>query len=580
MNEEAKGEMDPDTPDGADRFLDLSNDLRAAVLWVKQRPVPQAALQRALEGALTLPAAIKSAPAVKAPSDRSRVGKLIPWMMAAAMCLTIATWFFRPADLWAEVLQNTQKQRWIHATIRVPQSDQVQEFWLSTSRGQSASRSKEQILVLDRELGTMDRYEPQKKTLYRFPVTADDLTQQDQLLGLFEGLFRGEVKSGVEFRGTVLKEQNRRQVEEGAKKWDEFELQWRSPPPGGPDVQMIFFVDPQTHLPQSMTGKFGKELVEFTFDYPENGPGDVYALGAPKDAKVVDQVPQDDLARIYAGLKAGYDRFDDYRAMVIVDREKDLSHWKGPMANRVYLVWKKGKKWRVEFGVCRALNTNDLTSAKDKKEWVRDAFKKTVFETMNVCDGHSVYRGEMVNAEQKRDRFEWLGTPNQPSQPWRQATNLMPETSCYPYGFFPDPKRFGGDEYKVTAVEGVPNTILVTRPTSLNGSDSGGSGLLRYWVDSNKGFAMVEHDVLTTDASGKSPGEHDSKYMMEDWRQTPSGVWYPARIGNGWALEGPTRPWAWYHLFLDFNTEMPDSLFRPEKRTVLADHYPVVPLGH
>jgi|GEM_PF-4876848 len=575
MNDGAKGEMDPDTPDGGDRFLDLSNDLRAAVLWVKQRPVSQAALQRALDGALKLPAAIKSAPAVKAPSDRSRVGKLVPWMMAAAMCLTIAAWFFRPADLWAEVLQNTQKQPWIHATIRVSQSDQVQEFWHSTSRGQSASRSKEQILVVDRALRTMDRYEPQEKILYRFPVTADDLIQQDQLLGLFEGLFRGEVKPGVGFRGTVLKEQKRRQIDKGGQKWDEFKLQWHSPPPGGPEVQMTFYVDPQTHLPQSMTGKFGMESAEFTFDYPENGPGDIYALGVPKDAKLVDRVPKGDMARILAGIKAGHDRFDDYQGMIVEDCLPGLTPGKGQKMNRVFLVWKKGKKWRVECGYCTALQASSIPAGKGKKEWVREAFKKTEFETMNICDGRSVYLGERRDKDNKRDQFEYVGTIEEGYYLFGQASAVMPENWSYPSLRFPQPTRWTTEEVTVAPSEGPPNTILVTsrfvEPTVH------GNGFYRFWIDPKKGYALKQSEYLATDSALKPPTGSDNRQILENWEQTPSGIWYATQAGGGSIKENPGDRWIWHHCFLDFNTDLPDDLFKRERRKVFADIYPVGP---
>ena len=31
----------------------------------------------------------------------------------------------------------------------------------------------------------------------------------------------------------------------------------------------------------------------------------------------------------------------------------------------------------------------------------------------------------------------------------------------------------------------------------------------------------------------------------------------------------------WYHFFLDFPSDMPDELFKPTKRAVLTDRYPV-----
>ncbi len=57
------------------------------------------------------------------------------------------------------------------------------------------------------------------------------------------------------------------------------------------DFTVTFIVDSQTHLPRSMIGRFTGEpqSMNFEFDYPATGPADIYALGVPKNAKLIDR---------------------------------------------------------------------------------------------------------------------------------------------------------------------------------------------------------------------------------------------------------------------------------------------------
>ena len=74
---------------------------------------------------------------------------------------------------------------------------------------------------------------------------------------------------------------------------------------------MLFRVDPNTELLSLVRWECdtkGQHIAtECRFDYPEKGPADVYDLGVPKTAKLVDRVPTADLAREYwkPPLRAG-----------------------------------------------------------------------------------------------------------------------------------------------------------------------------------------------------------------------------------------------------------------------------------
>jgi hypothetical protein len=552
-------------PDSLD---DLSGVLRAAVEHLKRRPVPEGAMQRALDRA--------------AGSDlhsqrtglRSRRNLVVGFASAVAACVALGLWFSRPSDLWADVVKAVQAKPWIHGTRQGANPGQSSEFWISASRGSASSRSQEQISFVDDRLQIIYRYEPQKRILYRLPVSTEDLTEGQQILEIFQGLFRGDAELKAGLPGMILKDQKRRQREKDERKWDEYELHFLIPTRPDVDVRMTFVVDAQTHLPHSMTMKsIGGESIECTFDYPENGPADVYALGVPKDARLVDRVPTGDMSRILAGIQAGRDRFDDFHAIVIRDDSPDSSRGPGKPFPMAFLVWKKGKRWRVEAGMPPAAFVRDgFPPNKDKKEWLREACKKASFTTTNVCDGKLVYGGDIPGAGGQRDNFKLLGMADS----WfSEATTVMPGTWCYP-PTFNAPNDRTEEIVNAKPSEGPPNTILVTsRLLDLRSHDPAITcQFQRFWLDPMRGYAVVRHDTLLVDPAVKPPTDQDGQVLMDQWEQTPNGVWYATRVGRGSLLNGLKTGATWYHFFLYFQSDMPDDLFKPEKRTVLTDRYP------
>jgi hypothetical protein len=99
----------------------------------------------------------------------------------------------------------------------------------------------------------------------------------------------------------------------------------------------------------------------------------------------------------------------------------------------------------------------------------------------------------------------------------------------------------------------------------------------RFWLDPMRGYAVVRQDSRRADPAMKPPTDEGFQSLMDQWAQTPKGIWYPTRVGCGSIQELNEKKATWYHFFLDFPADMPDELFKPAKRTALLDRYPV---GH
>jgi len=498
---------------------------------------------------------------------------LFVFATAVAACLAFGFWFSRPSDLWAEVVKAVQAKPWIHGTLRGAKPGQTREFWLSTSRAVGGSRSADQLSYFDDRLRITYRYEPQKKVLYRLPSSATD-RQGQQLLEIFRGLFRGDAELKAQFSGLILKNQKRSQMEKEGRRWDEYELVFQIPSRPDADARVTFIVDTQTRLPHSMTMKeVGGLSAEWTFDYPENGPADIYALGVPKDAKVVDRVPTGDMTRILAGIEAGRERFDDFHAIVIRNHSPEgLSPVPGQSFPMPFLVWKKGNRWRVEVGTPFA--PDRAPPNEDRKGWVRETCKKILFTTVSVCDGKAIYNANLGEGV-PRGQFKLVASADEGGYD-SDTMRVMPARWCYPATFNP-PNDRTEEVVNTKPSGGPPNTILVTsRLVDMRGHDPARTlAFTRFWLDPLRGYAVVREDSLRADPAMKPPTEEGFQALMDQWEQTPNGVWYPTRVGSGSIKDLKEKRATWYHFFLDFPPDMPDDLFKPSKRTVLTEHYPV-----
>ena len=160
---------------------------------------------------------------------------------------------------------------------------------------------------------------------------------------------------------------------------------------------MLFRVDPETKLLQlfAMNSRLeGKRIVtESRFDYPEKGPADVYDLGVPKTAKLVDRVPTNELARILETICAGRQRMDDYRAMVVMRME---GSWRP--SGFPEIIYRKGDKFRRDTAIW--IDPSILSDPKikwpkgdkDAGDWWRKCIKDRCFLLpMSIDHGSTAY---------------------------------------------------------------------------------------------------------------------------------------------------------------------------------------------
>ncbi len=176
--------------------------------------------------------------------------------------------------------------------------------------------------------------------------------------------------------------QRQRTIVEDGKKWTEFAIELSR----GTAKYGTLRVDPDSKLPVDLVFRAtpaAEPSYKWTFDYPPDGPRDVYALGVPTDVAVEDHTIAEEPARILAEMAASRARLGDFR-MLVVTRPPQVPP---------YFVWRKGNRWRVDIGRLGE-GPDPVAEPADDETW--NCWWETQLAACRAhpwyrCDGQAVY---------------------------------------------------------------------------------------------------------------------------------------------------------------------------------------------
>jgi hypothetical protein len=482
---------------------------------------------------------------------RWRTRLLVGSGMAAAVLVAVvlALVLSRPANAWAQVARALQGRPWVHTRTLGPDGKPYGEAWFSPQSGISAVRHGPHVEYHDRALRTFIKYVPDEGVIYRLPENTEPRSQE---VDFYQQLLdpKGPTKSPI--AGMDIVAQSRRDIVEGGRGWVEIELTLKVIA-GDRRELMRFRVDPATKLPHSVVFESREGQGTTLFDYPDRGPADIYDLGAPRTARIVDRVPADDLDRVLAGLKAGRVRFDDYRG---------IYDWGDGM--NVKRIWRKGRKWRVEQILPVAGRPAPFPRDADAAWWKahQDDFE---FMVQAICDGERIcyYQPEgnpyALDAKRptplKRNMTQEINPSDDPFMPW---PDMFPEHISRPSVWQPTHDR----EFLLDAhpADGPPGTIRL-RVRDTRASDPGRPDLYKLWISPAASYIAVRSEMSVFEG-GPTPQKlaYVETTVMEGLAQAPSGAWYPTRVRRKTTTFPNEQVWTFH---LDFDVPIPDELFRP-----------------
>ena len=490
----------------------------------------------------------------------------------AAICavlLIAIVWSPSQAVGWAEVAKAIQSQKWIHGTITFADGEPG-AMWMSPERQIWAFRLNESFYFNDGRERAKYEYLGRNKPITKYPLGEDDA---QKVLPL-NALSQDKSTIGPWLFGTEkILEQQRREVVEGGKTWIEFQMVlWRREM-----NQATLRVDPKTRLPVYMiiaSPKDQTNSIRWVFDYPAEGPTDIYALGVPREIKIDDRMPADNVLRVLDAMAASRASIGNFRLIVGQSNFFPSS-----------VVYRKGNRWRVDSWRSKRGEQLDLMpDAPEERnwgEWFAEQIRLSYLSQVFVCDGKTVWQNSSFQpgAEPRwkpsreaapLDLMSGEGLGMLSMAPGAKIASLL----------FPDlsPKPGWGFEFDAKPAD-APGCVLIKRSTGVT-FPKGAIGHEWYYLDQEKGYALVRAELfsLPPEAKAVPDATRGQNLRMVDFRQSSQGFWYPAIVHNtmhflardnqqGQGATQQIKTVARY--YFDFNADLPDSLFTIDEAQVL-----------
>lgn len=560
----------------------LDSPLRKAVEAVRAESVTAEAAEQAIGRVLRLQAAPArpSHPGRSITSWRAWRAWFIPGVAAVIVCVAVVILWNRSTQtlLADEIVEAISDKPWMHAVGKGSRGIDV-EMWYSPSNGIVASQYGEHILFLDSSRGTMDIFEKGDAPVPEVSRREIDaglkktLSEQERML---EALFFGNPAQAFQNGESKLIDHAKKTIQQNGHTFIEHRFTTKSERADQP-LLTVLRVDPQTHLPVYWKSTIGdQEVFSGRIEFPEQGPQTIYAMGVPRDVRIVDQTPSDDLKQVLAAWKKGRTRFDNYRAVVV----------KGDSANDraggwiVHQIWRKGLKWRVEQlryppGFRDGSPDTVVPPDADPATWWLERGEEWEAMPEAVSDGTREIRLEVIPVKPRRpdpenpdylliESYEPHQTnafgPHGADDPRPYHLWSRPEFLAYPFLLGAESSGYQTD-IAPHPNDGPDGTVRIESRDSSPTDRPGGVFGVRYWADPARGYVVEQAIWLQVGIRASSP---KGKVALNEMALTPNGFWYPTivrRFQNTHNLSDGTTSDTYVRFYLDFECEIPDELF-------------------
>ena len=570
---------------------ELTGVLLESVEEILGEPIDEKDLARALDrGRQANYLAISNHP------RRSRKLLAVAAITAALLFVAIILWN-RQSNAWAQVVEAVAKKPWLHAVSTLPDGKKG-ELWFSADRAIIVTQIDKMVDWSDLKQKSREFYNPEENTLVR---VSDDQGRGPSSLwvAVLKALLSSETGRSINAERSEFVHQQQRVVNKEGKRCIEHRFKYHHEDNQHErnlaSCELIIYVDFDTQLPFRWEQilqfkKVDKETeprkaIEMVceIDYPETGPADIYALGVPKTAKVLDRLLDNtpaDVKRLLGGVRAARWQSDKYYALVVEVQDNQHGSRAFPLYRR---VWRSGSRWRVEQSFGYVPPEKMPPKETDPATWWKQRAEKVQFEPYELCDGKWLWlylyssrapTQAEVDAGAPKDKPFIVSNEKQRRPAFPPRTDKGDDMYCadnHPeYLARPLPEfaalGYSPDEVKLVPkpASGPPNTVLLEVHNSHWTSGGYYPQMWRYWIDPEQGYLVMRYEELVT-REGKE--EIIRGHAIEGVTQDPQGQWYPTviRLFKRNVLIGSEKPRydGIMRCYYDFDAPMPDSLFEP-----------------
>jgi DNA-directed RNA polymerase specialized sigma24 family protein len=453
-----------------------------------------------------------------------------------------------PSVGWAQMVEALQSQPWIRGRVTFSDGDHG-TMWLSPQQRIWAYRLGGSCRFYDGRARVKYEHRGRNRPILKLPLGEEEA----QRVLPVEALSRDESALGPWMFGEKIIQQERHEVTEAGKKWIDFKLTlWR-----GDANQATLRVDPENRLPvyllaESPTGDVPP--IKWEFDYPDDGPTDIYAMGVPRETEIDDQMPDDDVVAALDTIAASRALLGDFRLTVGLQADY-----------RSFIVSRKGNRWRID--VCNGPYSLGRDDGKEKTDlsvddWLAERLEQSEPRPLYICDGTTVLRNENSS---RHDPEPPRWSPHRHIAP---QDLLTPSTSfddglsgapyvCLTKMVYPDltPVHGWGFEF-VRQPTDASNCVLIQRSAH---TSMGNHAHEWFYLDPAKEYAVVRIELFTVPMGAAADPDSTSNrntYRLEKFLQSPQGFWYPTEVHCAMSDRKHTIRYRY-----EFDVDLPDSLF-------------------
>ena len=215
------------------------------------------------------------------------------------LSLTLLDKTVSPAYAIEKTLHAIKKTNWVHVTVELekPSNTSSEESWIGFKDSiEIDKKSDGNIRFSDKANDTLYRYNAQKNTIiissmsdqYTMPRRTPLPTSPIELLEQLISNIKKEGQAEITIEKKLVNGLNKKVIQIATRYKDDGQP--------GIDQKITLEVEDKTDLLLNiqMVGFSGNTKIGSAtakFDYPDNGPADIYAVGAPADAAVIDRLP-------------------------------------------------------------------------------------------------------------------------------------------------------------------------------------------------------------------------------------------------------------------------------------------------
>lgn len=550
---------------------ELVGPLKLAVSIVLSEPLPANVVELSLKNARALqdtgPPKNVGTPA-NATDFTNEVTTRRKWSLHVVCVTAVAVVAFfllafwpRNRVAWADVLESLGKKPWIKLS-----STEATEWYSAKHQLNAVKHENGSVIVFDlgnRQIDSFARSMPwglaeATGKIYRSSITEDNRYGIDRGQAFLDALLTGDVM-GVAGKELEIIGHARRDVNRNGTKLVEHRFTTKDKITN----ETILLVDATTSLPVEVkrTELNGTEFTQ-TIAYPIDGPLNVYDLGVPKSAEIVDLRPNDDVQQILDSVRRSRLEMDPYCAIVVESMHAN------PAANALmtYRVWKRQTKWRIEQG--RTKGSPDSSTIDDVAQWWHrhmaqaDTSLKAISDGQRECTFKPITGMEpdpknpdflLVKGYQKKI-LPFRGSKN----PGTRHATILPDFVGYP-GLWDSGCEIVPNPVDTSTRQRLPaNTIRLDGPARRVQA--------RYYLDPNRAFL-----AMRTEFGEPSNGEDEyvvsSSVDTLSSIQTPSGKWLPTLVRSNASSTFVADDGrvivrdSYMHFFYRFDVQLTDDLF-------------------